>query len=163
MFDGKRTKRWQSSELVMEKKENMDIILSGSIENALQENGRVYLCGNLQFKNGLSHVQTDGYELGMTDYPVFTCEKAHVHTVNREFNYVISGAVKILLLNERVEYVFYAGDLFVIDKNEPHIGKELPGTRILFSKVPGGNDKVLVGMDESLIRWGNNWENEYKE
>ncbi len=139
----------------------MKILKHDEIANVLEKNGRVYLCGNLQRPTAIQHIPTDGYEIGISDYPVYTFEKAHIHTFNKEYNYVLEGAIKILLLKTGQEYTFTKGDLFMIDTDEPYTGKELPGTRTIFSKVPGGNDKVLVEMDERVLRWGESWESTY--
>ncbi len=141
----------------------MNILRGKDIENGLKETGRVYLCGDLEKANGIEYVHTDGYEIGISDYPEYTFEKAHIHTFNREYNYVMEGAVKIFLLNEKKEYLFEKGDLFVINIDEPYVGKCLKGTRTIFSKDPGGNDKVLVEMNEALLRWGESWDSLYQE
>ena len=141
----------------------MDIIKSKDIENGLLASGRVYLCGDLKKSNGLRHIPTDGYEIGISDYPVYTFEKAHIHSFNREYNYVLEGAIKIFMLEEKKEYLFEKGDLFILNVGEPYVGKCLAGTRTIFSKDPGGNDKVLVEMNDALIRWGASWDAEYNE
>lgn len=141
----------------------MDIIKRQDIEKGLEETGRVYLCGNLKKANGIKHITTEGYEIGISDYAVYTFEKAHVHSFNREYNYVLEGAVKVFMLEERKEYIFEKGDLFILNKGEPYVSKCYPGTRTFFSKNPGGNDKVFVEMDEALIRWGETWDSKYKE
>ena len=141
----------------------MKIVRGSDIENVLSSQLRVYLCGDLEWDTGLEHVPTDGFEIGISDYKCFTFEKAHLHSFNREYNYVLEGQVKIFLLSEKREYLFEKGDLFVIDTYEPYVGKSTEGTRTIFAKVPGGNDKVLVPMDEALIAWGRTWEAEYEE
>ena len=141
----------------------MKIINHIEIENGLKDSGRVYLCGDLQRSNGVEHIKTDGYEIGISEYPEFKCDKPHYHAFNNEFNFVIAGQVKVILINEKKEYLFSAGDLFVIEPNEPYIGKNIAGTRVLFSKSPGGDDKVLVEKNEALIRWSESWEAEYRE
>lgn len=141
----------------------MEILKQKEIETGLQEKGRVYLCGNLSQPNGVQHIQTDGYEIGMSFYAEYTFEKAHIHAQNQEYNYVLEGAMKIFLLSEKKEYLFQKGDFFVIQVNEPYVGKSMPGTKTLFSKVPGGNDKVLVPMNNFLIQWGKSWESIYTE
>ena len=141
----------------------MKIVKAGGIEAGLREQGRVYLCGKLERENGVEHIPTTGYEIGISDYPSYTFEKAHYHAFNREYNYVMEGMVRILLLNEGREYLFRKGDLFMIDVNEPYVGKALAGTRTIFSKVPGGNDKVLVPMGEDLARWGAAWDVSWEE
>lgn len=139
----------------------MEMIKADTIEHALEEAGRTYLCGNLKRDNGLTHIQNDGYEIGLTDYPEYTFENAHVHTFNSEYNYILFGSIKVFLLNEKKEYEFHAGDLFMFHPNEPYAAKQFPGTRTIFSKVPGGNDKKPVEMDEELIRWGSSWDVKY--
>lgn len=141
----------------------MDFIKNSDIEAGLEAFGRVYLCGNLKKANGVEHIQTEDYEIGMSDYSEYTFEKAHLHASNREFNYVVKGAIKVFLLSEKKEYLFSQGDLFVINTNEPYVSKCLEGTRTLFSKFPGGNDKVLVDVDDNLINWGKSWDAIYTE
>ena len=140
----------------------VDIISCGEIEAGLSASGRVYLCGDLAAPNGVRHIKTDGYEIGISGYPEFKFEKAHVHTFNTEFNYIIEGELKIFLLDEEREYHLKKGDLFVINRDEPYVGKAKAGTRTIFSKTPGGNDKVLVPMDERLLRWGSSWDAAYE-
>lgn len=141
----------------------MDIIKNMDIQNALDLSGRVYLCGNLKNENGVDHLQTDGHEIGISEYSKYTFEKAHVHTFNREYNYVVEGNIKIFLLNEEKEYHFQKGDFFMINMNEPYVGKCMQGTKIIFLKLPGGNDKILVPMSETLMQWGSSWESVYKK
>ena len=141
----------------------MKTIKGSDVESVLASRLRVYLCGDLEWENGLEHIATDGFEIGISDYKEFTFEKAHVHTFNREYNYVLAGSVKIFLLAQRKEYLFEKGDLFMIDTDEPYVGKSMAGTRTIFAKVPGGNDKVLVPMDDALLKWGETWESQYGE
>lgn len=140
----------------------VEIIKSGEIENGLVETGRVYLCGDLKGPNGVRHIKTEGYEIGISDYPAYKFEKAHIHKFNIEYNYIIEGEMKILLLNERREYHFKKGDFFAIHTDEPYVGKAKAGTRTIFSKVPGGNDKVLVPVDEAVLKWGSTWDAVYE-
>ena len=139
----------------------METIRNEVIESGTAQCGRVYLCGDLQYNNGIEYIQTSGYEIGITAYPKYTFEKAHLHTFNKEYNYVLEGQLKVFLLSEEQEYLFKKGDLFVIDTNEPYVSKATAGTKTLFSKVPGGNDKVLVTMSEPLLSWGQSWDNIY--
>ena len=141
----------------------MDILHGSEIADGLRGSKRVYLCGDLKWSNGVRHIPTDGYEIGISHYRQFTFEQAHLHSYNREFNYVMEGSIKIFLLREEKEYEFHAGDLFVINVDEPYVGKSAPGTRVIFSKVPGGNDKVLVPMSDALLHWGSSWESRYGE
>ncbi|MCR5048174.1 MAG: hypothetical protein K6A37_04345 [Saccharofermentans sp.] len=141
----------------------MEFIRHDSIEDGLRQLGRVYLCGNLSKDNVIQHIPTDDYEIGISDYPEYTFEKAHIHRFNKEYNYILEGSMKIFLLTKKQEFTFNKGDLFVIDTNEPYVGKAQPGTRTLFSKVPGGNDKELIEMPAPLLKWGESWNSSYVE
>lgn len=141
----------------------MKIIRNTEIKKGTDEFRRVYLCGNLKYSNGVEHIKTNGHEIGITDYSEYTFEKAHFHSFNQEYNYVLEGMLKVFLIAQKKEYIFEKGDLFVIDTNEPYVTKAQPGSKTIFFKIPGGNDKVLVTMDEPLLMWGQHWNNEYKE
>ena len=73
----------------------MKAIKSAEIEAGLSRMGRVYLCGNLSQANAVRHIPTEDYEIGISNYPDYTFEKAHVHTLNTEYNYVLEGEIKI--------------------------------------------------------------------
>ena len=142
----------------------MDILRFDEINLGLKHQHRVYLCGNLKRDNGSRYIKTDGYEIGISVYSEFTFEKPHLHSFNTEYNYVVDGELKIFMINEKREYHLKAGDLFVIYANEPYVGKMKAGSKTIFSKVPGGNDKVLVNVletDPALQAWGNNWDAKY--
>lgn len=143
----------------------MDILRANEINQGLNHGGRVYLCGNLKKENRAPFIETESYEIGITVYPKFTFEKPHLHSFNVEYNYVLDGEIKIFMINENMEYHFKAGDLFVIHINEPYVGKAKANSRTIFSKVPGGNDKVLIDVlenDQALQNWGSSWEAEYQ-
>lgn len=139
----------------------MIILEKSEIDKGLKSFQRTYLCGNLKNSTEAKYIKTDGYEIGITEYSKFTFEKPHLHTFNNEYNYVIEGQIKVLLLNEKRERLFLKGDLFVITPNEPYVCKGVAGTRIIFSKVPGGNDKVLVETSLEIEQWGKDWNTEY--
>ena len=155
--------RFFSLILFILKELTMHYIKSSDIDQGLALNGCVYLCGDLKKPNHVRHFPTGGYEIGLTEYREYTCEDAHVHIFNTEYNYVLEGAVKVLLIERNEEHLFEKGDMFIIQANEPYAVKALAGSRKLFSKVPGGNDKVIVEPDRALISWGERWENTYDE
>ena len=142
----------------------MEVIKKIKIEEALnisEKAGRVYLAGELErAQKNFKEVVTDGYEIGISKYSEFTCEKAHVHTKNREYNYVITGSVKVYFFDTKEEHIFSAGDFYVIDKDEPYMGKAQPGTKVIFSKDPGGDDKVYrPDLEESIPEgWQDGWD-----
>lgn len=143
----------------------MEILCANEINRGLEHRGRVYLCGNLKQDNVAPFIRTESYEIGISVYPDYTFEKPHLHSFNDEYNYVLDGEIKIFLINEEREYHLKAGDLYVIHSNEPYVGKAKAGTRTIFSKVPGGNDKVLVDEQAyapALQHWGSGWDAKYQ-
>ena len=45
------------------------------------------------------------------------------------------------------------GGLCVIEPGVAHVCIAHPGTQVLFVKVPGGNDKTVVELDEASLEW----------
>jgi len=78
-----------------------------NIERALAEVQRVYLCGDLVFpQDSLEHIQSKGMEIGISDYKEFTVDKPHFHTKTTEYNYVLSGATKLFLIDSQEEQIY---------------------------------------------------------
>lgn len=136
----------------------MRAIRGADVERCVSGGGRAYLCGNLALPQGLEHIPTDGYEIGITEYAAYTLEQAHAHRWNAEYDYVIRGEAKVLMLSTMEEEHLVAGDLLLIEPGEPHVGKMPAGTRILFTKVPGGNDKEIIEHDAAIDAWGASWQ-----
>lgn len=53
---------------------------------------------------------------------------------------------------------FSEGDLFVLRPGTPYAAKNEAGTRVLFIKSPGINDKTEVVVDVETQRWLLSWE-----
>lgn len=134
---------------------------ANGIESFLADTGRIYLCGNLQRDPGIEYIKTEAYEMGISDYPEYTSMLPHIHSFNNEYSYVLEGEIKVLLLSTGREYLFGKGDFFVIEPGEPHAMKCVSGTRTVFSKVPGGNDKLMVEESEAIKAWGSSWHASY--
>lgn len=141
----------------------MHIITNDEIKRGLADSKRVYLCGNLQGSNGVKHLPTDGYEIGISKYDSYNFDIPHTHSFNTEYNYILSGKIKLLMIEKKQELILGEGDLYVIEPDEPYTVKSLPGTVIIFSKNPGGNDKKLYPISEALRRWGCGWDEPYTE
>lgn len=141
----------------------MKIIRSEDVNHVLENQKRVYLVGDIKMPNGLEAVKTDGYEIGISSYKEDTFDAPHVHLVNDEYNYIIEGSVKIYLFKEDKEYTFNKGDMFIILKDEAYAAKAKKGTKVIFSKFPGGNDKKLIeDIPDSLIKWGASFDAPYE-
>ncbi len=100
------------------KKGGIEYILSSELKEYFKSNSRVYLCGNLKEPQDMSWIETDGLEIGMSDYKTFTADIPHYHASNIEYNFVLSGESKIFMLDEGKEYTFKENSLVVIPPNE---------------------------------------------
>ena len=137
----------------------MKLLTGKDIQKALSKNKRVYLCGDLKQETDTKYIKTDSYEIGISCYDEYTVEKAHLHRFNTEYNYVIEGKVKVFVFRENKEYVLDAGSMFVIEPDMPYKTKAVKGTKVIFSKVPGGNDKKLTPeFEKEMENWVKSWE-----
>lgn len=132
----------------------MEYITADELTYAFAHSYRHYLTGNLtRPQPDLKHFEDD-IEIGMSEYLEFTADLPHVHPVATEHCYVLSGAVRVRCFEQEMsEHEFQAGDFFMIRPGIPHASKNAPGTRILFIKSPGTNDKTLFEVDADTNRW----------
>lgn len=137
----------------------MEYIKRSAIDDALSKVYRQYLTGHLELPQPLlEHIDSD-IEVGISFYREFTADKPHVHPVAEEHGYVLSGSVRCRILDgSGTEMEFDEGDFFVVRPGEPHASKNAPGTKVLFIKSPGLNDKTIVEVDEETERWLSSWD-----
>lgn len=136
----------------------MEIIRKAELDQALEQEYRQYLAGHLARPQPfLQHIEDD-IEVGMSLYHAFAADQPHVHPVCTEHGYVLSGAVRVRLLDRGEEAEFQAGDFFVIRPGTPYASKNRAGTRVLFIKSPGQNDKTPVDPDEETAVWLSAWD-----
>lgn len=136
----------------------MNFIRGVDLKRALQLTYRVYLCGNLEKpQECLKWIPDNKLEIGTSFYGKFTGDHPHFHSVATEYNYVMCGTSKVLMIDEGKEYTFGEDTLFVIPPHTRYASKHMGGTKILFVKNPGGNDKNLISVDESLKQWLETW------
>lgn len=129
------------------------------IDGALEKEYRQYLAGRLtRVQKYLPHIDDD-IEVGISYYKDFTADKPHKHPIATEHGYVLEGLVRIKLIEgEKKEYEFKSGDFFVIEKNVPYVTKNAAGTKILFIKSPGINDKTVIEVDYEILDWLSRWD-----
>lgn len=135
----------------------MELILGTDIKKALTSVNRVYLCGDLKQPQDLKWIYDSKNELGISDYKQFTADKPHYHSTATEYNYIIAGKSKFFLLDEKKEFILESGSLLVLPPMTRYASKHLGGTKILFFKSPGGNDKQLITIDDYLKEWLSVW------
>lgn len=113
---------------------------------------RIYLSGRLSLPQSMPHLDQD-LEMGMSYYARFTCDKPHLHDCNCEFNYIAEGETHLLDLASGKVWVLPAGSAFILKPNTPYVTKHTAGTRVVFFKAPGGNDKRIVNVPPEAEEW----------
>lgn len=141
----------------------MKTIDGDQVRESLSKQIRVYLCGNLSSPEDFEFIKTDGLEIGISHYDIYTVEKPHLHKWNHEYNIIKSGVVKVYIFSEHKEYEFHQDDMYVIEPGMEYVTKALAGTEVLFVKSPGGNDKNLLPTTDQIKEWGEKWESTMKE
>lgn len=137
---------------------HFEYLPKSTIMEALADTTRQYLVGNLQIPQALEFFKDDQIEIGIINYKGDEWAAPHYHTKITEYQYIISGESRYIDLTTKQEYKFLAGDFFVIHKHTAYIEKGIAGTRILFIKVPGINDKVLIESCPEIDNWKDNWD-----
>lgn len=135
----------------------MELIYGSNIQKALESVHRIYLCGELKLPQDLQWIHDEKNELGISYYKQFTADRPHYHTTATEYNYVICGQSKVLLIDENREFLLESGSLFVFSPMTKYASKHLENTKILFFKSPGGNDKQAIDIDNTLRDWLSSW------
>lgn len=135
----------------------MEYICGDELFQALEKEPRVYLCGELKKPQSMKWISDGDNEIGMSFYKDFTHDAPHLHTTAKEYNFVISGCTKVLLIDSGKTYTFGEGSLFVIPPMTKYASKHSGGTRVLFFKSPGGNDKHLIQIDAYTAEWLAEW------
>ena len=127
------------------------------IEQALSGVTRQYLVGKLSRPQALRHIPHDVIEIGVTRYgPQGGTEAPHTHRQTFEYQYMLEGNTVYLDVTARKEHVFHKGDFYAIEPGVVYAQKSAPHTKILFIKVPPGNDKVPVEATPDIEAWLNN-------
>lgn len=140
-------------------KEGIYIHKSIDIENALHQNYRQYLTGNILFgrsnlKNNISYLET-----GISYYREFVVDKPHYHETTAEHYIILEGEQKIIDLEQKSQYIAEKGDFVFLPPWTKHITKNKPGTKIFFAKAPDKVDKQLLKID--LDEWESSYENDF--
>ena len=129
------------------------------IDEALNKEYRQYLAGNLTKEQKHLPYIADDIEVGISNYTEFTADKPHMHPVATEHGYILQGALRIKRLDSNQEAEeFRTGDFFVIQKGIPYASKSIAGTKVLFIKSPGINDKTVVDVDDETALWLSAWD-----
>lgn len=137
---------------------NYNYIKGSEIKKALEQQYRIYLCGGDHIKQSLPCLLDEQLEIGISDYAEFTADKPHYHTRATEYNFVVKGSSKVLMIETGEEQLFEEGSIYVLDANTKYACKNAPGTMIYFIKCPGGNDKQVIATTDDIINWLSSWD-----
>lgn len=140
---------------------NFEKIPNSIIQNVLQTEDCVYLCGNMKIPQKLNEIKDDKIEIGYCSYKKFEAKKPHYHPYVTEYQLLLSGECKYLDLENGEEHLVKEGDFYIIKPNMKYIQKINPGAKILFVKAPGGNDKTLLEMTDRIRAWAESWDAKY--
>ncbi|MBP3916963.1 cupin domain-containing protein [Clostridium sp.] len=136
-----------------------DVISSEVIDRAFITEQRQYLTGDLKMPQILDFIKDENVEIGMSRYKEYKIEQPHYHTDLAEYHLILKGETKYVNVTEDKEYVFKKGDFYIIRPNTIYIQKSLPGTELIFIKVPGINDKVPCESTDRINKWFEEWDN----
>ena len=128
-------------------------INNADILSALKDTTRQYFVGNLSKPQQVSFIKDERLEVGISSYPGFKSEPAHVHSVATEYQYMISGWTEYMDVETGEVYEFKTGDFYAIEPGTAYAQRVKPGTNILFIKVPSINDKQLVQISDDQLSW----------
>lgn len=129
------------------------VLPGAGIEAALTVNPRQYLVGDLARPQELANPTVGATEIGIVDYAEVSLEPPHFHPENGEFIYVLAGRILMWDLEADVVHTLNAGDFLAMAPGHPHAQKSAAGTRLLFVKSPGGNDKTLLELTPEILAW----------
>ena len=128
-------------------------ISNADILNALKNTTRQYFAGNLSKPQELPFIRDERVEIGISSYPDFMSEPAHVHKTAAEYQYMISGWTQYMDVDTGEVYEFKKGDFYAIEPGTSYAQRVKAGTNILFIKVPSVNDKELVDLEGEQLAW----------
>lgn len=123
------------------------------IRNALRDTTRQYFTGNLSKPQKLRFIKDERLEIGLSSYPEYTHEPAHIHSTATEYQYVISGWTEYMDVETGNVLEFRQGDFYAIMPGTAYSQRIKAGTTILFIKTPSINDKQLVALSDVQERW----------
>ena len=81
----------------------MEIICGNDLDKALESAYRVYLCGDLKKPQDLKWIHDENVEMGISYYKEFTADQPHYHLHATEYNFILEGKSKFLLVDEKKE------------------------------------------------------------
>lgn len=124
-----------------------------AIKRSLENTTRQYFAGNLSKPQEIEFVRDERLEIGISSYPNYQHEPAHVHSIATEYQYMISGWTQYMDVETGKVYEFRKGDFYAILPGTEYAQRVKSGTNILFIKTPSINDKQFVEIAPEQEKW----------
>ncbi len=124
-----------------------------TIKRSLERATRQYFTGDLSSPQEIDFIRDERLEIGISSYPDYTHEPAHVHSVATEYQYMISGWTEYMDVETGKVSAFRKGDFYAIFPGTAYAQRVKAGTNILFIKIPSINDKQLVEVGSETEKW----------
>lgn len=140
----------------MRKTDGPFIIPAQELNAVLKTSSRIYLSGDLKNpQTGLRPLTSTAVEMGVSQYDAFSSDTPHMHLSNIELNYVVEGETHLFDIERNTVWELPAGSVFILEPNTPYATKHKGGTKVVFFKSPGGNDKMPVEVTSEVQQWLN--------
>ena len=128
-------------------------IKNETIKKSLENTTRQYFAGNLSKPQEIEVIRDERLEIGISSYPDYMHEPAHVHSMATEYQYIISGWTEYMDVDTGEISEFSKGDFYAILPGTAYAQRVKAGTNILFIKTPSINDKQLVDISQEQKEW----------
>ena len=128
-------------------------IKNETIKKSLENTTRQYFAGNLSKPQEIEVIRDERLEIGISSYPDYMHEPAHVHSMATEYQYIISGWTEYMDVDTGEISEFSKGDFYTILPGTAYAQRVKAGTNILFIKTPSINDKQLVDISQEQKEW----------
>ena len=128
-------------------------IKNETIKKSLENTTRQYFVGNLSKPQEIEVIRDERLEIGISSYPDYMHEPAHVHSIATEYQYIISGWTEYMDVETGEISEFRKGDFYAILPGTAYAQRVKAGTNILFIKTPSIKDKQLVEISQEQKEW----------
>lgn len=128
-------------------------IKNETIKKSLENTTRQYFAGNLSKPQEIEVIRDERLEIGISSYPDYMHEPAHVHSIATEYQYIISGWTEYMDVETGEISEFRKGDFYAILPGTAYAQRVKAGTNILFIKTPSIKDKQLVEISQEQKEW----------
>lgn len=128
-------------------------ITNEQLVKTFKNTSRQYLAGDLQLPQIIKHIHDEHIEIGITEYTEYKYEMPHYHKHATEYQYMLEGMTEYLNVDTYEKVVYRKGDFYAINPHTKYAQRSKAGTKIIFIKSPGLNDKMNLDETEEILKW----------